>query len=206
MFFVKLFYNYGIKKLDIYMHKRNYNRNYRRNYKRKNSKKNNNKINMKKIFSNIGSVINFIGNILKPSKSSVGGVKNKVVISYVFDTNALMNDPTLISKPKRNRSYIVPIIVLEELDKLKLDKNRSQKASNAIRAINKSNVRIEKYREHALPKDFDMRNNDNKILATAMKFPNKNVVIVTDDNNLKNKARSQNIKCMSLSEFKRTKN
>ncbi|MEI0796713.1 PIN domain-containing protein [Brachyspira intermedia] len=169
---------------------------HKRNYSRNNNRKNNNNIDIKKIFSNIGSVANFLGNILK----------NQGVISYVFDTNALMNDPNLISIPKRNSSYIVPIVVLEELDKLKLDKNRSQKASNAIRAINKSNVRIEKYSEHTLPKDFDMRNNDNKILATAMKFPNKNVVIVTDDNNLKNKARSQNIKCMSLLEFKITKN
>ena len=202
MFFVKLFYNYGIKKLDIYMHKRNYNR----NYSNKNSRRNNNNFDIKKLFSDIGTVANVVGKILTTSKSVVDELKNQSGILYVFDTNALMNDPTLISKPKRNRSYIVPIIVLEELDKLKLDKNRSQKASNAIRAINKSNVRIEKYREHALPKDFDMRNNDNKILATAMKFSNKNVVIVTDDNNLKNKARSQNIKCMSLSEFKRTKN
>lgn len=115
-----------------------------------------------------------------------------------------MNDPNLITIQKRNSSYIVPIVVLEELDKLKLDKNRSQKASNAIRAINKSNVRIEKYSEHVLPKDFDMRNNDNKILATAMKFSNKNLVIVTEDNNLKNKAKSQNIRCMSLSEFRRS--
>ena len=181
------------------MHKTN--NNYNRN---NNSKKSN--IDVKKLFSDIGTVANVIGKILTTSKSVVDEIKNQSGILYVFDTNALMNDPNLISMPKRNSSYIVPIVVLEELDKLKLDKNRSQKASNAIRAINKSNVRIEKYSEHALPKDFDMRNNDNKILATAMKFSNKNVVIVTDDNNLKNKARSQNIKCMSLSEFKRTKN
>ncbi|MEI0559458.1 PIN domain-containing protein [Brachyspira intermedia] len=182
------------------MHKTN------NNYNINNSKNNKNKIDVKKIFSDIGTVANVLGKILTTSKSFVDELQNQSGILYVFDTNALMNEPNLISIPKRNSSYIVPIVVLEELDKLKLDKNRSQKASNAIKAINKSNVRIEKYSEHALPKDFDMRNNDNKILATAMKFSNKNVVIVTDDNNLKNKAKSQNIKYMSLSEFKRIKN
>ena len=168
----------------------------------KNSRRNNNNFDIKKLFSDIGTVANVVGKILTTSKSVVDELKNQSGILYVFDTNALMNDPNLINTSKRNSSYIVPITVLEELDKLKLDRNRSQKASSAIRSINKSNVRIEKYSEHALPKDFDMRNNDNKILATAMKFSNKNVVIVTEDNNLKNKAKSQNIRCMSLSEFR----
>lgn len=180
------------------MHKTN------NNYNKNNNKNNNDTIYIKKLFSDIGTVANVLGKIITTSKVVVDELKNQSGTLYVFDTNALMNDPNLITIQKRNSSYIVPIVVLEELDKLKLDKNRSQKASNAIRAINKSNVHIEKYSEHVLPKDFDMRNNDNKILATAMKFLSKNVVIVTDDNNLKNKAKSQNIRCMSLSEFRRS--
>lgn len=174
---------------------------------KKNNSRNNNKsnnIDIKKLISGIGTVANFLDKILTTSKAVVDEIQNQNGILYVFDTNALMNDPNLISRPKRNSIYIIPITVLEELDKLKLDKSRSQKASSAIRSINRADVRIEKSSDHVLPKDFDMRNNDNKILATAMKYSNKNVVIVTDDNNLKNKARSQNIRCMSLSEFRRS--
>ena len=174
---------------------------------KKNNSRNNNKsnnIDIKKLISGIGTVANFLDKILTTSKAVVDEIQNQNGILYVFDTNALMNDPNLISRPKRNSSYIIPITVLEELDKLKLDKSKSQKASNAIRSINKANVKIEESSDNVLPKDFDMRNNDNKILATAMKYSNKNVVIVTDDNNLKNKARSQNIRCMSLSEFRRS--
>lgn len=173
------------------------------NKKFNNNNKSNN-VDIKKIVSNISTVANVLGKILTTSKAVVDEIQNQNGILYVFDTNALMNDPNLISRPKRNGIYIIPITVLEELDKLKLDKSRSQKASDAIRSINRADVIIEKSSAHVLPKDFDMRNNDNKILATAMKYSNKNVVIVTDDNNLKNKARSQNIRCISLSEFKRT--
>ena len=54
-----------------------------------------------------------------------------------------MNIPNLITTSKINSSYVLPIVVLEELNKLKLYKNRSQKVSNTIRAINKLNVIIE---------------------------------------------------------------
>ena len=54
-----------------------------------------------------------------------------------------------------------------------------------------------------MPKDFDKNKNDNKILATAMKFLAKDAVLITDDNNLKVKADSQNIKYISLEDFKK---
>ncbi|MEI0447821.1 PIN domain-containing protein [Brachyspira intermedia] len=106
----------------------------------------NDKIDVKKLFFNIGAVgtvINVLGKIFTTSKSAVDEIKNQGGILYVFDTNALMNIPNLITTSKINSSYVLPIVVLEELNKLKLYKNRSQKVSNTIRAINKLNVIIE---------------------------------------------------------------
>ena len=138
MFFVELFCNYIIKKSDVFMYKTNNNRN-KLLYK-------NDKIDVKKLFFNIGAVgtvINVLGKIFTTSKSAVDEIKNQGGILYVFDTNALMNIPNLITTSKINSSYVLPIVVLEELNKLKLYKNRSQKVSNTIRAINKLNVIIE---------------------------------------------------------------
>lgn len=106
----------------------------------------NDKIDVKKLFFNIGAVgtvINVLGKIFTTSKSAVDEIKNQGGILYVFDTNALMNIPNLITTSKINSSYVLPIVVLEELNKLKLYKNSSQKVSNTIRAINKLNVIIE---------------------------------------------------------------
>ena len=81
------------------------------------------------------------------------------------------------------------------------------KAREAIRNIeannNKANIRKEDYDNSILPEGFDKNKNDNKILATAIKFLVKDIILITDDNNLKVKADSQNIKCISLEEFKK---
>ncbi|WP_232473700.1 PIN domain-containing protein [Brachyspira murdochii] len=98
--------------------------------------------------------------------------------------------------------------VIEELDKLKekSDENIQFKAREAIRNIeannNKANIRKEDYDNSILPEGFDKNKNDNKILAAAIKFLARDVVLITDDNNLKVKADSQSIKYISLEDFK----
>lgn len=136
----------------------------------------NDKIDVKKLFFNIGTVgtvINVLGKIFTTSKSAVDEIKNQGGILYVFDTNALMNIPNLITTSKINSSYVLPIVVLEELNKLKLYKNRSQKVSNTIRAINKLNVIIENTSNMFYQKILIWETMIIKILAAAMKCSNK---------------------------------
>ena len=127
---------------------------------------------------------------------------------YAVDTNVLLNEPKIFDYIDSKTLFIIPITVIEELDKLKekSDEDMKFKAREAIRNIeannNKANIRKEDYDNSILPEGFDKNKNDNKILATAMKFLAKDVVLITDDNNLKVKADSQSIKYISLEDFK----
>ena len=128
---------------------------------------------------------------------------------YAVDTNVLLNEPKIFDYIDSKTLFIIPITVIEELDKLKekSDEDMKFKAREAIRNIeannNKANIRKEDYDNSILPEGFDKNKNDNKILATAIKFLVKDIILITDDNNLKVKADSQNIKCISLEEFKK---
>lgn len=150
---------------------------------------------------------------LESIKSAVYKLNDKSINNfskvYAVDTNVLMNEPKIFDYIDSKTLLVIPLTVIEELDKLKekADEDKKFKAREAIRNIeannNKANIRKEDYDNSILPKDFDKNKNDNKILATAMKFLAKDAVLITDDNNLKIKADSQNIKYISLEDFKK---
>ena len=150
---------------------------------------------------------------LESIKSAVYKLNDKSINNfskvYAVDTNVLMNEPKIFDYIDSKTLLVIPLTVIEELDKLKDNSNEDIKfkAREAIRNIeannNKANIRKEDYDNSILPKDFDKNKNDNKILAAAMKFLAKDVIFITDDNNLKVKADSQNIKYISLEDFKK---
>lgn len=150
---------------------------------------------------------------LESIKSAVYKLNDKSINNfskvYAVDTNVLMNEPKIFDYIDSKTLLVIPLTVIEELDKLKTneDEDIKFKAREATRNIednnNKANIRKEDYDNSILPKDFDKNKNDNKILATAMKFLAKDAVLITDDNNLKVKADSQNIKYISLEDFKK---
>ncbi|MEI0509557.1 PIN domain-containing protein [Brachyspira intermedia] len=153
-----------------------------------------------------------INSVLEGIKSAVYKLNDKSINNfskvYAVDTNVLMNEPKIFDYIDSKTLLVIPLTVIEELDKLKTneDEDIKFKAREAIRNIednNKANIRKEDYDNSILPKDFDKNKNDNKILATAMKFLAKDAVLITDDNNLKVKADSQNIKYISLEDFKK---
>ena len=149
---------------------------------------------------------------LESIKSAVYKLNDKSINNftkvYAVDTNVLLNEPKIFDYIDSKTLLIIPITVIEELDKLKekSDEDMKFKAREAIRNIeannNKANIRKEDYDNSILPEGFDKNKNDNKILAAAMKFLAKDVVLITDDNNLKVKADSQSIKYISLEDFK----
>ena len=129
---------------------------------------------------------------------------------YVMDTSALMHYPAVLDDFTNNRAMvIVPKPVLVELDNLKeSDDEKVQK--EARRAINK----IDEYRENQwlnlkednyeelLPESYRKSiKNDFLILSVALRYFVKKPVMVTDDNNFKNIATSQDIEAITAHEL-----
>ena len=134
---------------------------------------------------------------------------------YVIDANILMKEPKIFDYLNNNSLMVIPNIVVEELDKLKSDKrdeNNKQQAFQARESIrnilnnNKPNIRQEDSDGKILPDDFEKDKPDNLILSVALKFIVKDVYLLTDDNDLSAKAKGQNIKYISLEDFKNLKN
>lgn len=131
---------------------------------------------------------------------------NKV---YIVDTCTLMNEPNLISWFDGKKALLViPIIVLDELDRLKNseDVERAHKAREIIRNISKYskydwlNIKESSYPE-LISKDLDKERNDNKILSIAIKYCTKKPILLTDDTNFGNIAIANKIETMNLESY-----
>lgn len=137
--------------------------------------------------------------------------------TIVLDTSLLINFPKCFEQIK-NQEIIVPVCVLEELDKLKTYKNE-EVAKNAryviryldqlssenslkspIKLASKSTlfVDIEDHQEVGGDKSY----NDNKILACALFYlknkKRKNVVLLSDDINLRVRAKALGLSAESF--------
>lgn len=138
---------------------------------------------------------------------------------FILDTNVILYDPYILSSFKRN-DVIIPLIVLEELDKFKKGHDAVNLAARTfIRNLNKLTGNNKKSTEFILgktkgilkidlgtvppniPASLNMDKNDNKIIATALGLTLQNntlkkydkVIFVTNDINLKIKARALDI-------------
>ncbi len=127
---------------------------------------------------------------------------------FVLDTNVLLHDPRAIFSFEDN-DVIIPIVVIEELDKFKkgideigrnarqvsriLDEYRQKgKLSQGVRLEGGGSLRVELNHQspQSLPNELIATKADNRILATAFNLKNDNlpVVLVTKDTNLRIKA------------------
>lgn len=136
---------------------------------------------------------------------------------FVLDTSVILYDHTAIRNFKDN-DVVIPITVLEELDNFKKGNDTKNFAAREfIRYIDKQSgshtlqdwipingramgrFKIEMHTDAKLnaEKIFDERKPDHKILNTTIylqeKFPNRKVILVTKDINLRIKAKSLNI-------------
>ncbi|MCX7727998.1 MAG: PhoH family protein [Bacteroidia bacterium] len=136
---------------------------------------------------------------------------------FVLDTSVILYDYTAIKNFKDN-DVVIPITVLEELDNFKKGNDTKNFAAREfIRYIDKQSgshtlqdwvpingkaigkFRIEMHSDSKLnaEKIFDEKKPDHKILNTTIylqeKYPNRKVVLVTKDINLRIKAKSLNI-------------
>lgn len=112
----------------------------------------------------------------------------------VFDTSALMDNPELLKELGSNDIPVVPLRVLSELDGLKASEDEacSFKARAAIRHLDVVALNIRHETEYAalLPAEWDDSQSDHAILSTALFFRLNDVLFVSNDINLRSKARS----------------
>lgn len=112
----------------------------------------------------------------------------------VLDTSALMENPELLQEVHSNDIPVVPHRVLSELDGLKTneDEARSAKARAAIRQLDTTSSRIRHEKEYTalLPAEWDAWVPDHAILSTALFFRLNDVLFVSNDINLRNKAQA----------------
>jgi PhoH-like ATPase len=127
---------------------------------------------------------------------------------FVLDTNVLLHDPNAIFAFQDN-DVVVPIVVIEELDKFKkgideigrnarlvsriLDEHRLKgKLSQGVLLKSGGCLRVELNHQspELLPKELIATKADNRILATALNLKHDNLplILVTKDTNLRIKA------------------
>jgi PhoH-like ATPase len=131
--------------------------------------------------------------------------------NFVLDTNVLLHDPQALYRFEDN-NIIVPITVIEEIDRFKKDMNetgrnarqisrlldtlrKEQSLSQGVRLESGGMLRVEIYEEKVmkrLPPELRVDRGDNRILAVAMDLHDRDVntpvILVTKDTNLRIKA------------------
>ncbi len=152
--------------------------------------------------------------MIQKKKKTISENERKI---FVLDTSVIIYDHTAIKNFKDN-DVVIPITVLEELDNFKKGNDTKNFAAREfIRYIDKQSghhslqewipingravghFKIEMHTDSKLnaEKIFDERKPDHKILNTTLylkeKYPNRKVILVTKDINLRIKAKSLNI-------------
>ena len=127
--------------------------------------------------------------------------------TYIIDTNVFVECPDICNKIDRNCQIILSAKVIDELDKLKItlegsNKENVNKALSCInKALNRPNISFEVANTHLLPADFNRRSPDNMILSVALKYKDENPTLLTSDNGLQIKCKGLGIATISLKTF-----
>src|SRR5450631_3737247 len=131
--------------------------------------------------------------------------------NFILDTNVLLHDPQSLFKFQDN-NIIIPITVIEEVDRFKKDMNETGRNARQISRILDSmrekgslasgivlpgggTLRVEMFSEkfyQHLPVDLRSDSGDNRILGVALNIrdqhPETQLIFVTKDTNLRIKA------------------
>lgn len=136
------------------------------------------------------------------------GVKSKTKRNiYIIDTNVFVTCPEILSKIDPQYQVVLSAKVIDELDKLKIKLNASDRKNveTALRLINRAmdepHVSMELSEPDLLPEDFSKKSPDNNILTVALKFRDENPILLTSDNGLQVKAKGLKISTITLKEF-----
>lgn len=127
--------------------------------------------------------------------------------TYIIDTNVFVDCPQILSKISSSSSIVLSAKVVDELDKLKitLDASGKESVSKALKNINRESderdIIFEVANTQLLPKDFDYRSPDNMILSVALKYKDRQPMMLTSDNGLQVKCKILGISTVSLKKF-----
>jgi rRNA-processing protein FCF1 len=128
--------------------------------------------------------------------------------TFIVDTNIFVQCPNVIDAINPRDNIVIPIKVIDELDKLKVSlsseslRDNAEKAlRNINRELNKRKIREECGDLSCLPQDFSKKNADNLILSIALKFRNHSPILLTNDNGLQVKAKGLGVDTMTLREL-----
>ncbi|KAJ6648869.1 Transcriptional protein SWT1 [Pseudolycoriella hygida] len=145
---------------------------------------------------------------------------NKLVSPYVIpDTNVFLDDLSCIKETihRADTKYnvLVPFVVLQELDKLKMrqvDQRISSLASTAIKFIyNELKSKKDRLQGQKATEDsvhlIEVTNGDDRILNCCLQLSHQSreIILITNDTNLSNKAIASDVKTMTCKEY-RSKN
>lgn len=134
----------------------------------------------------------------------------------MFDTCSIMNFPNLLDGVQEGELVVVPKVVNNELENHKTNHyfdDRKMKAQRAITAIYNykrrypliySEAMIDLIPEVYRAEEGDKEENDNKILAVAIRYRRYTdvpVVFITDDRSLSNKASGEDIEVWAAEDF-----
>lgn len=129
---------------------------------------------------------------------------------YIIDTNVFLQQPDIMSIIGQDYKIVIPATVITEIDFHKNDSNAivNKAARKSLRYINEAlsfpnNIISEQFDKRFMPKDLDWRNNDDKILAIAIKLAKKglNPIVMSSDIGIHVKAKANNITSISLEDF-----
>lgn len=156
---------------------------------------------LNEVFENMKKILDELAIFIKDES-----IKYQRVL--VLDTCSIMENSKLIESLVKKNLVVIPSIVLKELDKHKIEddeeiKFKARQANRVIESISEK-IKIENANLELVPKDLideDYANGDNNVLATAIKYIAKKVTLITEDINLRNKAKSQEIDTMSFEEI-----
>ena len=121
------------------------------------------------------------------------------IYTYIFDTNAVIDEPNILEAVEPVHNIIIPMTVFEELGFRKKDLDTQAQAEAALASINAlkkaGRLKIVESNLSLLPEDFfknevqDNHNrNDNKILSCACEYDSATTVIISTDHGVAVKA------------------
>ena len=135
------------------------------------------------------------------TKKSVSNEKGQALITYVLDTSVLLSDPKALFRFKE-QSVVIPIVVINELEKKRHDPEIGYFARQALRYLDDLRsqherldfpievgeggtlrVELNHIDQSVLPVGFQLGDNDSRILAVAFNLANEgqDVTVVSQD-------------------------
>ena len=142
----------------------------------------------------------FIKNIYKYI-NTIYSMDKKIDKVWVIDTNIFIDEPNILDGFDEDETIVISKQVLDELDKKKNNHSLRRNVQLALDNIKRKKVWFEDIDNRYISDIYD-ESPDNNILSAAVKYKHMDVTMLTSDKNLMVKCQAENIKCMSLDEFK----